>query len=207
MSIILKKKFKEGEVVDVADINQVHADLNTDNVDDENTSPGWVTYKHIDPATQINTFHSYENETQALTPYSNTIYQTLNDGVSGACEITTPISLQTDETLRLSAEGVIGTVFTDRDEGEKNYFAFRILINGTTTAGECGYSLTGRSRITQAAGGVMDDIQWRTFQFSHLYIPVVPTTVNTIELQIKLNHGTNVVNIERHSLRAIHVRK
>jgi len=130
MSQLTKEIFEEGETVSAGQLNQINTDLSNDNVNDDNTAPGWITKRHIDPAIAINSLYDYSNDTTTTTSYNNTAYQVISQGGNN-CEITNNFTLNANETLRLQACGMISTnIMGTYGDGPQNYFAFRILING-----------------------------------------------------------------------------
>lgn len=207
MSQLIKEIFIEGETVDINQLNKINSDLQADSIDDENTAPDWITLKHLDTSNEINSLYEYSNDTEITTTYFNGSYQTISEGGTD-CEITDALVVSANDVIRIQACGMISTLsLSTYDDGPHNYFAFRILINNSITAGECGYSFTPRALISHESGSSLDILQWRTFQFSHIYMPTVATVITSIKLQIKVNDVLNTVGIERHALQAIQVRK
>jgi hypothetical protein len=218
-----------GDVPTAAGLNAPYNDAQTvsNDIDTDNTTTGWVTLKHCNPATPVaNVLYDYANATTTQTTYNSTSYTTITQGGNPA-QITINVTPEVGEILRFTASGIGGahSVATDYDyaglpggnKGKPNYYAFRLLLNhttggvpGTINLGEWGYSFTTKksgtldNTISQPIAGA---INWQTFQFSACWRVDQVRLLNNVQLQCKVFDNTNTLNIERHQLFALRAKR
>lgn len=224
MSTVSKTHYQQGNAPTASELNQPYDDLATESatVDETNTASNWATLKHFDTtAQQCNRLYDYTYVGSGIDTINSTSYVTIN--VSSLSEIDlTGFFPDANEATRWCASGLIrGTVVAgpnSQDLGALNYYAFRLLLtysdgggpDATTTIGEWGYSFTDRSRVTDQTSGTGDKIQFQTFQFSAVR-RFDGTTGNRqykkLELQAKVNNGSNSISVSRNQIFAISARR
>lgn len=217
---VSKKHYEQGTIPTAAELNQPYTDLATESasVDEENTASGWATVAHFDTsAQQCNRLYKYVNETTGTVTISGTSYATVSIGGLAAEIDLTGFEPDQYEATRFCASGLIRQTSITNDNDDDNYYAFRLLLtyndgagDVTETIGEWGYSLTNRALTTELTGVTGDQIQYQTFQFSAVrrYDGATGTReYKKIELQCKVNLGTNSVNVSRHQIFVISGRR
>ena len=207
---IAKKHYTQGEVPTATELNAPYDDLATASasVEADNTASNWATIKHFDTsANQCNRLYDFSYTGTSVHTINSTTYTTIN--VVSLSEINfSGFFPDADEATRFVASGLVRDTTVGADEGSSNYYAFRLLLtysdNGgadvTTTIGEWGYSLTARALVTDQSGGIANEIQYQTFQFSAVRRYDGTTGVREykkIELQCKVNNALNSVDISR----------
>lgn len=214
MAEIIKEVFKEGNTISFTQMNDVHNDLSTSNVESVNLSSGWVSYEHIDATSPITSIYSYSNPTKTDVTYTNTTYAVVSQG-GNDCEITDIINMEQGEILRVSGNALVAEV--SPNDAQNHYYAFRLVITytdaggGTIVSPSFGYSTHALTRNpTESTTFSSDEVNFQTVQFSHIYHNTVSgRVINNIKLEVCLqpNTGANSIDIRRHSIQAIQERR
>ena len=231
MTLISKKTFLAGDIPTAAQLNLPYNDLATasSNIKGDNSATGWITHRHLETddtgQAVFNQCKQYA-QTTGTSNYTNTSYSTITFSGNPA-RITLGYTPDVGEIVRFAASGMTGvhTVAKDYDyaasspfiganRGKPNFYAFRLLLNHTTSGvpgtinlGEWGYSFTTKTNgvltFALSGGQVTAQINWQPFAFSMLYRQTVVRTLDSVDLQCKVFDATNTLQIERHQLYAI----
>lgn len=217
---------REGVVIDAATLNEPYDDLAALVIGQDNTKPNWATRAHFDRGvgqTKANELFFYDNDTTAGFTTTSTNYVQVSIAGNDA-EVSINKVANAGDLLRVQTSGIIGDVLLNDDGGgdplnaSYNQMGFRLVLfyndGGATlseTIAECGYSFSGRSRITNDSTGLSEALWWRNFSFSGVWTnSSTGRTLERVELQVKAcpNGGAgNRVDITRHNITAVLVKE
>ncbi len=234
MGTVKNNFFVDDEVPTAAELNQPYDDAATQtaDIDADNVSENWITNYHFTGQSSCNQLydHTYTGDTEDV--INSTSYVTIDTTGSDAAEVTLNYQPDRYEVLRVEASALVSRIGANSTydsstatRGDRNYYAFRLLLtyndggaSTTTTIGEWGYSFTsmagGNRRSFTATDGLPDEtgvpLAFQTVQFSTFYryngAPGT-RTFEKIELQAKVNYGSNNLRLTRNNIIAVRARR
>ena len=149
MAIVETNFFQDDQVPTAAQLNAPFNALATASADIEfdNTSPNWITRKHISDAVSPDAFNKIFSKVDDSTgdfTTSSTTYVTVSN--ASATEVTLNYAPEQFEILRINASGLVTNIdcnihFDAVNTGKPNYYAFSLLLEyndggGTLTEGQ-----------------------------------------------------------------------
>jgi hypothetical protein len=221
---INNRKFRDGETPTAAQLNQPYDDLAAETLREINTKPNWATRAHFNASgTKANEVFFFNNDTSTGFTTQSTSYVLVNSAGTPS-RLTINKEIDSGRLVRVQTSGIIGNVVCNDDGDGTNATAsynimglrLRITFNTggastTETIAECGYSFTGRARLTNDSTGLDSALWWRNFSFTGLWRATADNTeIEKIELEVKVgpNGGANnQADITRTNITAILVRE
>lgn len=225
--------FEDGDIPTAAELNTPYdeAATVTQNLDDENTADNWITIAHVGSNTQLNSLYDFTDTANTSFSTSSTSYVTVNN--TALSEVSLGYSPDQYEILRVEAGGLQSNSEVEQTydstavppNGNRNYYAFRLLLTYndgagslTKSLGEWGYTFTsmtgGSDRYYTATNGLPQEtgvpLAYQTFQFStcEIYNGAGGTrTYEKIELQCKVNYSGNILRISRNNIIVVRARR
>ncbi len=230
MAIVKNNFFEDGDVPTAAELNQPYDDAATATatLGPENVADNWITIKHINaqPAGVFNKLFKFIYSGTSQFSTNSTSYVTVDSTGANPSEVILGYQPEQQEIYRVECSGLVTNINAEQTydstagppNGDRNYYAFRLLLTYddgagplTLSLGEWGYSFTtmagGTSRYWTSSNGQPKDtgvpLGFQTFQFSKVFKHNGATgsrTFTKIELQSKVNYNGNTLKVSRNNI-------